>query len=313
MSDLYSNTGQFYLGERKAQLLVVDDQPLNVRLIHQLFSPQYDVFMARSGQEALDKCVELIPDLILLDIEMPDMHGLEVCARLKKNILTKDIPVIFVTGKQGPKDEEACWEAGCVDFVNKPVNAMTLRNRVNAHLKLKFQSDQLREIAFLDGLTQIANRRYFDERLAVDWRRCLRSQKPLSVLMIDVDFFKRYNDLYGHLQGDECLCQIAQTLKSQLLRSDDFIARYGGEEFICLLPETTKEGSVAIASRFETAIRNLAIPHENSEVSSVVTISIGCATMSLTGPDTEIQLIRLADEQLYNAKQAGRGRFAVAD
>ena len=294
--------------QRRARLLVVDDQPVNVQAIHQIFAATHDVFMATSGEQALIFCQNTPPDLVLLDVVMHGMDGLEVCRRLKQIPDTQDIPVMFVTGHEQPDEETACWEAGGVDFVNKPVNPTTLRNRVRAHLTLKLQADQLREMAFVDGLTGVANRRFFDERLEAEWRRCSRSRLPLALIMVDVDFFKRYNDRYGHPAGDDCLCQIAGALRLGLKRPYDLVARYGGEEFVCILPDTDMAGATAIAHSLEEAVRALQIEHADSSAQEVVTISLGVA-FAPPGPAKPAEaLIRLADAQLYRAKQEGRAR-----
>jgi diguanylate cyclase (GGDEF)-like protein len=297
---------------RRGRILVVDDQPTNIRLMHQILAPEHEVFMATSGEQAIEICRNCPPDLILLDVVMPGMGGLELCRRLKELPEHPGIPVIFVTGGIGPEDENACWEAGGVDFVNKPVNSLTLRNRVYAHLQLKYQADTLRALALMDGLTGIANRRYFDTSLASEWRRGARRGEPLALLMIDVDFFKHYNDHYGHLAGDDCLRQVAGALKAGLSRPGDLVARYGGEEFACLLPQTDAAGALAIGERLEAAVRALGIAHLASEAAAIVTVSVGVAVAHPTVDDDGATLIRLADTELYRAKSLGRARACLA-
>ncbi|WP_317202451.1 diguanylate cyclase [Janthinobacterium sp.] len=304
----------FPLAARRARILVVDDQPMNIRLLHQILSREHSVFMATGGEQALALCRKSPPDLVLLDVVMPGMGGLEVCRRLKGHPDTEAIPVIFVTGSSQSEEENACWEAGAVDFVNKPVNHLTLRHRVHAHLQLKFQADALRAMAFADGLTGIANRRLFDETLEAEWRRCSRGGATLALLMLDVDYFKRYNDRYGHQAGDDCLKRIAATLRAALMRPSDLVARYGGEEFVCLLAETDAAGAMATAERLEAAVRGLAIEHIDSTVAAVVTISSGAAVAQphLDGGADGAALVRRADAALYRAKQMGRGRACLA-
>ncbi|MYM92517.1 diguanylate cyclase [Duganella vulcania] len=290
------------------RLLIVDDQPINIHAMHQIFAGNYQVFMATSGRQAIEFCRLSPPDLVLMDVMMPDMDGLEACRQLKQMAATRDIPVIFVTTGDKPEHENACWEAGGVDFVAKPVNPLTLRNRVRVHLTLKLQSDRLREMAFVDGLTGVANRRYFDERLAREWRHDARHLQPLSLVMVDVDFFKRYNDQYGHLAGDDCLRRIAGALKLALNRPYDLVARYGGEEFVCLLPATTLDGALNIAQALGQAVATLGLEHAGSELGGHVTISLGVAS---TVPQHELPpetLIQCADKQLYLAKNSGRAR-----
>lgn len=299
------------LYHRRPRLLVVDDEPINIRLIHNVFHTDHDVFMATDGEQALQLCAtaSALPDLILLDVVMPGLDGLELCRLLKKNPQTWSIPVIFVTAHQSSDEENACWDAGGVDFVNKPINLLTLRNRVKSHLTLKFQTDHMREMAFVDGLTGVANRRHFEERLDLEFRRCRRSGVPLAILMLDVDFFKRYNDCYGHQAGDECLRRVAATLKSCLGRPGDLTARYGGEEFICLLPEIDWTGAEAIGEKMVAAVRSLGMPHRESEAALVVTVSAGMAVAPPSYSVSADNLIAEADAQLYRAKREGRNRL----
>lgn len=313
MSTAQLHVGASYdLGSRRARLLVVDDQPINIQAIHQIFAATHEVFMATAGEQALEFCRATPPDMVLLDVVMPGMDGLEVCRRLKQQADTRDIPVLFVTGNGEPEQEQACWETGAVDFVSKPVNPTTLRNRVRAHLTLKFQADLLRELAFVDGLTGVANRRFFDERLDAEWRRCKRNHLPLTLVMVDVDFFKRYNDHYGHQAGDNCLCLVAATLKASLNRPQDLVARYGGEEFVCLLPETELAGAMSIAHALERSVRGLQIEHANSTAGKVVSISLGVGSALPHEVEVADALIRFADTQLYRAKQEGRSRACGA-
>ncbi len=293
----------------RPKILIVDDVPENIEVLGEILADGHDILCAFSGREALDLAGEG-PDLILLDVMMPDMDGYETCARLKADAATADIPIIFITAKTSPEDETAGFAAGAVDFITKPVNRATVRARIRTHLTLKRQSDLLRAQAMIDGLTGIANRRYFDERLYAEWRHELRHQLPLALLMIDIDHFKLYNDHYGHQAGDNCLRQVATTLKASLSRPHDLAARYGGEEFVCLLAECDLKGVIAKAEGLRAAVAGLAIPHATSPTADIITLSIGVAVtipMVGTSPDN---LIEAADAQLYLAKQAGRNRVA---
>src|SRR5471030_868455 len=292
----------------RPKLLIVDDQPTNIRVLHELFREDCDVFMATSGEQAISVCLTQLPDLILLDVVMEGMDGHEVCRRLKADPATQGIPIIFITAQQLESDEVLGLELGAVDFISKPINTTIVRARVRTHLTLKLQSDLLRSMALMDGLTGVANRRKFDEDISADWRQCFREQKPLSLILVDVDYFKRYNDQYGHQAGDGCLKSIAQALSETVRRPYDLVARYGGEEFACVLPNTVLSGAVEIAERMQERIRALGIEHSASDVDRVVTISLGVATLTPTG-DLEFQaLIEAADKQLYEAKNAGRAR-----
>jgi diguanylate cyclase (GGDEF)-like protein len=294
--------------EPRPRLLVVDDQPVNIRSLYEIFHHDHDVFISTSGIQALEMCRSCSPDLILLDIVMPDIDGLEVCRRLKNDAETKDIPVIFVTAQDNPDDETRGLTAGAIDFITKPVNPSVVRARVRTHLTLKAQSDLLRSLVFIDGLTGVANRRRFDESLDAEWRHCRRLNSPLSLFMVDIDHFKMFNDSYGHQAGDACLQEVAAILKGQLGRSHDLVARYGGEEFVCLLPGISMVNALQKAETMVRAVRERFLPHSSSTTDSVVTISLGMA-VTVPGPDLRPDdLVSAADAQLYAAKRQGRNR-----
>ncbi|MET0290566.1 MAG: diguanylate cyclase [Pseudoxanthomonas sp.] len=298
----------------RARILVVDDQPLNIHAMHRVFRSEHEICMATSGAQALEFCRATPPDLILMDVLMPGMSGLEVCRALKEDPATEHIPVIFVTGLSTQDEENRCWEVGCVDFITKPVNITTMRNRVRVHLLLKQQSDLLRQTAWLDGLTGLANRRQFDERLEKEWSRCQRAGCAMSLVVIDIDHFKRYNDRYGHLAGDDTLRRVAGAVRDAARRPSDLPVRLGGEEFVLLLPEIEHDGARVVAERLEADIRALQIPHADGE-DSVVSVSVGYAT-GHPSQDTSLRadsLVGRADVALYAAKTAGRARAMSAD
>lgn len=289
----------------RPKLLVIDDEPINIRVLNELLRPDCDVFLSTSGEQALAMCHELQPDLILLDVVMEGMDGYEVCRRLKDSSVTRQIPVMFVTGNS---EEELGFELGAVDYIKKPFNPVVVRARVRTHLKLKLQSDYLHTLAMQDHLTGIPNRRLFNERLNAAWGQACRSGNPLSLLMIDVDYFKKYNDHYGHLKGDQCLGEVAKGLLSAINRPYDLLARFGGEEFAALLPDTDEAGAIKIARRMHSSITELGIEHCASDVSEKVSVSIGVATC-LPVPEASVdQHLDFADRQLYRAKTEGRNR-----
>lgn len=296
----------------KAKLLVVDDQAINIQVMQQVFGGDYQVFMATSGAQALSICQTNPPDLVLLDVVMPTMDGFAVCAQLKANDSTCNIPVIFVTAHTDAAQETHGLSLGAVDFIAKPINPSVVRARVKTHLTLKFQSDLLRKLVFLDGLTGVFNRRYFDQQLEVEWARAARSHAPLSVIMLDVDHFKLFNDRYGHQAGDDCLRQIGVALKASLKRPADLVARYGGEEFACILPDTAFDDAQRLAVELEHKVRAQRIPHAFSNHDGTVTVSIGLATRTEDSRGDASALVGLADSQLYNAKQGGRARVCAA-
>jgi len=239
---------------------------------------------------------------------MPGMDGFELCATLKADALLSSIAVIFVTAQGRPGDETRALEAGEADFITKPFNPAVVRARVRAQLTIKLQADLLREMAFVDGLTGVPNRRHFDERLDAEAQRARRGRSSLALLLADVDFFKRYNDCYGHLAGDDCLRRVARALNASMRRPADVLSRYGGEEFACLLPDTDLAGALAVAHNMEAAVRALQIPHSGSDVAGVVTVSLGVAIAAPALRCEAAELVSLADEQLYRAKAEGRGR-----
>lgn len=271
-------------------------------------------------------------DLILMDIIMPQMNGIEACSHIKSHEHLKDIPVIMITAKTEVKVLEAAFNAGAMDFISKPLNETELMARIRSALVLKQETDRrktredellkvtrlleeanqkLRAQNYLDGLTGIANRRRFDEFIDVEWRRALRNSRSLSLIMIDIDVFKAFNDNYGHLEGDDCLKKVARTLRDGLKRPGDLAARYGGEEFVALLPETNSKGAFEVAEDLRSRVEGLSIPHAYSSVSGSVTISLGVASIV---PDMRISmdtLIKSADRALYRAKQKGRNRVEV--
>ncbi len=298
---------------RLPRLLVVDDQPVNIQALYQAFSADHQVLMATSGEQALKLAAGQRPDLLLLDVVMPGLDGHEVCRRLKADAATRDIPVIFVTARTDEAAETLGLELGAVDFISKPINPRVVRARVKTHLTLKAQADLLRQWVYMDGLTGVHNRRHFDERLASEWARAVRNGSELSVLLIDVDFFKLYNDHYGHQAGDDCLRRVAACLRHQIKRPGDLVARYGGEEFACLLPETPLDGARTFAEHLRDSIRALGVAHARSSVAEVVTVSVGVCTKPFDAVASAAALLREADAQLYIAKSRGRHQVCATE
>jgi diguanylate cyclase (GGDEF)-like protein len=289
-------------------VLIVDDVPTNIQVLAEALRQDYRVKVATNGTDALSIARQTLPDLILLDVMMPDLDGFEVCRQLKSDSLTNGIPVIFVTAKDDLADEEHGLNLGAADYITKPFHLPIVRMRVRNHMRLKQKADLLERLAHIDSLTGIANRRRFDQALDVEHRRCQRTEQPISLLLIDIDYFKHYNDHFGHGMGDRCLANVAEALTNNAGRAADLVARYGGEEFAVILPQTDAEGAMLTAERLREGVLELAIAHAPSAGQPFVTISIGIATTIPTIATPATALIEDADKKLYEAKAAGRNR-----
>lgn len=312
-----------------ANLLLVDDDPTSIAALRRAVAGLGELRFALSGHEALRLVRDQPPDLILLDAEMPGMGGIEVCRALKADPLSARIPVIFVTSHADEAFELAGLQAGAADFIGKPIRPALLLARSRTHLNLKLAADALRRLSTTDALTGLANRRHFDDALRQEWRRVRRQGLPMSLLMIDVDHFKHYNDHYGHPAGEVCLQAVAAALARASQRPGDLVARYGGEEFVVLLPGTAAEGAAHVARGIVEALDSLAIAHAASPVAAVLTISIGIGvslgTVGQRTSDTDFgaldstladmpmpegaaALLHAADRALYAAKRGGRAQ-----
>ncbi|MEO7733580.1 MAG: diguanylate cyclase [Kofleriaceae bacterium] len=306
-------------------ILVVDDDPIAIKLACQILSEYASVRFATSGADALRLIGASAPDLILLDGEMPGQNGFEICKILKADPVLRHIPIIFVTAHDDVAFETLALTLGAADFISKPVSAAKMKLRVTLHLQLGRQIEALRLIANTDAGTSLANRRRLDATLASEWQRARRIAAPLSLLMIDIDFFKAFNDEYGHPAGDDCLRRVAGVIRDAALRPTDLAARFGGEEFAVVLPHTDADGALRVASRIRDRLVEAAIPHRGSPIAAEVTVSIGVACRSpadlqraahgraqVMVRGDEHQLIDAADRALYLAKRGGRNRAELA-
>ncbi len=295
--------------ERRARILIVDDEKMNLKVLADLLKHEHSVVLARSGPQALKHAFgSNPPDLILLDVMMPEMGGYEVIKHLKDSEQTNNIPVIFVTALNSIEDEEQGLKLGAVDYITKPFSPPIVEMRVRNHLRIVHQYKLLDHLAYLDGLTEIPNRRRFEEVFKNECRRAIRSKEPLSIGMADVDFFKQYNDHYGHAMGDRALQAIGKVLDNAIKRPADLAARYGGEEFVLVFPQTDRNSALLVAERIRSLVADLEIPHLYSGVADHITVSLGVATANLTTSSQPEFILETADRNLYTAKQNGRNR-----
>ena len=322
----------------RLDILIVDDRPENlVALENLLESPELNIVRAMSGQEALGLMFDHDFALALLDVHMPEMDGFETAELMRGNARTRHIPIIFVTANHTePRNLFRGYDSGAVDYLFKPLDPQRLLSKVYIFLEIHRQrlalqaktreldakilelealqaelqekNIQLQLLSSLDGLTGIPNRRHFNETLDLEWTRLAREQQPLSLVLLDVDHFKRFNDTYGHVVGDRCLKRVAGALASQLKRPADLAARYGGEEFAAILPGTALEGARHIAEAMRATVQGLEIEHAASPIASVVTISLGVSSVVPAPGCNIVDLIQAADRGLYRAKQTGRNR-----
>jgi diguanylate cyclase (GGDEF)-like protein len=299
----------------KQTILIVDDVATDIQMLANALQEDYQILVSIKGEAALDIARSANkPDLILLDIMMPDTDGYKICKQLKSDPETMGIPVIFVTGLKKNDDQERGLNIGAVDYITKPFHLPIVKARVRNHMLLKQKTDMLEELSHLDGLTGIANRRHFDEILSKEQGRLGRLGGSLSMIMLDIDFFKAYNDNYGHGTGDECLIQVAKALSGIVKRPTDLLARYGGEEFAVILPDTSLEGAMQVAKSLHDEINRLNIAHAFTPIADHVTLSLGVASLTAEPGKASLEdLLKRADDALYKAKETGRNRICTAE
>lgn len=293
------------------KILAIDDDAFTLAMIADLLSDMASVFCECSGEQGLQTAAELQPDLILCDVAMPGLDGHAVCRQLRADADTKHISVVCVSSLETEADEIAALSSGALDFIRKPLSAPLLRAKVQAHLYKAAQSKHIWNLSRRDGLTGLFNRRYFDERLKREWARQQRFGQSLALGMVDLDRFKPFNDLYGHIKGDECLKFVAKALSGFVDRPGELAARYGGEEFVFLLPGMDSIGADRFGAAVCNNIRKLKRPHEKSEF-GIVTASVGMASVRPCSEMEAHELLRMADQALYAAKAGGRNRHVNA-
>jgi len=297
--------------KKEFTILITDDEKMNLDVLCGILSPTYNIMVSRSGERAIELAKKHKPDLILLDVLMPDVSGFDVIVELKHCMDTINIPVIFITGLTSTEDEEKGFILGAVDYITKPFMKAIVTARVNTHIRIVDQMRMIERIGLIDPLTKISNRRGFENRLEVEWNRAVREQTPLSLLMIDIDNFKTYNDTYGHQQGDLALRAFADVSVITLKRAVDFVSRWGGEEFVILLPGTDKNGAAEVAEKVCKGIEEIVLTTDEGAKTGI-TVSIGIKSI-IPGTDDSIEnFVKRADEALYNAKETGRNRYVLA-
>ncbi|MDD3025839.1 MAG: diguanylate cyclase [Aliarcobacter skirrowii] len=303
--------------ENRATILIVDDMSTNLMMLSDILKDDYNIKISKTGEKAIELCKNLDIDLVLLDIEMPLMNGYEVCKNLKSYEKTKNIPIIFVSAKNSEEDEEYGLNLGAIDYISKPFSKVIIKARVKNQIKLKQKTELLEKLSNYDGLTNIKNRRYFDDRLNQVYKDSKIKNTNLALMMIDIDFFKPYNDNYGHGKGDEALKIVAKTLENSILntldRPNDLVARYGGEEFVVLLSNIDLKELEEISNRVVKAIRDENIEHKFSKVASYLTISLGAVLYKSSNDLSISSIMKSADEALYEVKQKSRDNFLIKE
>lgn len=293
----------------KPVIMIVDDEIANIEMIGAMLEDDYEILFARSGEQAINVARQSELDLILLDVVMPGLDGYETCRRMKQDPDIADIPVIFTTGLDAVEHEIKGLSVGAIDYVTKPVQPVLLRRRVGNHVEMKQMRDRLTNLAMIDPLTGLGNRRMLESLLDDEIRRLARDDEWLSTILIDIDFFKQYNDIYGHLEGDRCLARVAGALNGMMQRGSDFCARYGGEEFVCVLPRADIAGAMQIAEEMRQRVEALKIHHAGSKAGQVVTISAGVVSRRCKAEYSMPFWIANADRLLYESKNGGRNRI----
>ena len=294
----------------KSKLLIVDDEKMNLKVLTNILISDYTILTATNGKEAIQRAVEYKPDLILLDILMPEMDGYQTLSEIKKTESIKKTPVVFITGLNSDEDEEKGLSLDAADYITKPFSAMIVKIRVRNQIQIVNQLKMIERLSLTDQLTELPNRRYFDDRINMEWRQAIRERTQISLLLIDIDRFKNINDAYGHQNGDIVLKILSGILKKSLKRPGDFSARWGGEEFIILMPNTSLEGAFEIAEKIRTDIEKEDIFLENGKRINT-TVSIGVNSYSPEKTCSVQAFISDTDKALYTAKDAGRNKVMM--
>jgi len=294
----------------KNSLLIVDDEGLNITALTHILGADYTIYVEKDGVGCIETAKEMKPDLILLDVIMPAMDGFEVIKVLKADIKTRDIPVVFVTGLRNAQDEELGFVLGAADYINKPFSSSVVKLRVKNQLQLVNQMKEIRRLSITDPLTEINNRCHFNSIIQQEWQRAARNEKNLSFIILDIDFFKSYNDTNGHLQGDIVLNEVAKLVSSRLLRPADQVSRWGNDEFAIILPETDLEGAFSVAEDIRSTIEKHAfVNNKKDNKITNITASFGVHSKIPLRDDYNLEnFVSNTETALFNAKESGRNR-----
>ena len=304
----------------QVNVLLVDDQPIIAEAVRRFLADEEDIefHYCQDPANAIKMASEIRPTLILQDLVMPEIDGLTLVRYFRANPTTRIVPIIVLSSKEDPKVKSEAFSTGANDYLVKLPDKIELVARIRYHSRAyvnQIQRDEafraLKKLSVTDPLTCLSNRRCFHEFLEREWQRGLRNKTPLGIVLCDIDFFKLYNDNYGHQQGDVCLKNVATTLKKALLRLADLVARYGGEEFVAVLPDTDEKGAVNVARRMKSNVEALGLSHAASRITDHVTISIGAVSAVPTNEFTADLLVFAADKALYEAKENGRNRVEI--
>ncbi|MBE0367158.1 GGDEF domain-containing response regulator [Pseudoalteromonas aurantia] len=286
-----------------ARILIVDDDPLNRVVLDNTLSEDYQISQCESAEQALAFLSSHEVDLIISDIRMPGMSGYDLLEKLKTQQHTYAIPVIIISASNSYNDEAKGLQMGAMDYITKPFSPLIVKARVKNHLAIKQKNDLLEKLASIDGLTEIPNRRLLDETLARNCQMCAEYEKTLSLLLIDIDYFKEFNEFYGYSAGDECLVKVARALEHVTIEHLGFVARYDGVRFAAILTESTSDSAEKVASQMHDAVDSLLITHSTSPICAHLSISIGIVHITTNFNDNEQQVFKLADSALQQAHQ----------
>ena len=301
------------MNEQKNSILIVDDDPINCETLTHFLSHDYTLHVQKNGLGCIEMARNMKPDLILLDVIMPDMDGFEIIKQLKEDEETKDIPVIFITGQTDKKGEERCFRLGAADYITKPFSDPVVKMRVKNQIQIINQIRMIHDLSLTDYLTGIGNRRFFNMLLEKEWHRCMRIEQPISFMILDIDHFKKFNDTYGHLSGDVALKLVASLIKQRLSRAADNLARWGGEEFAVILPYTDLNGATKVAEDIRVGIEQMSIKLDtDTEASITVSIGVHSVIPGLKAYSMD-NFISDVDKALFQAKKTGRNKLYTVE